>query len=50
MLNTLQFTEDPLARAVRRKLKKLGILEGVPVAYSTEKPHHVKLLPLGMLG
>lgn len=38
--------EDPLARAVRRKLKKLGILEGVPVAYSTEKPHHVKLLPL----
>ncbi|GAA5817604.1 hypothetical protein MFLAVUS_011152 [Mucor flavus] len=38
--------EDPLARTVRRKLKKLGILEGVPVAYSTEKPHHVKLLPL----
>ncbi|CAO3633063.1 unnamed protein product [Mucor hiemalis] len=38
--------EDPLARAVRRKLKKLDILEGVPVAYSTEKPHHVKLLPL----
>lgn len=39
--------EDPLARAVRRKLKKMGILQGVPVAYSTEKPHHVKLLPLG---
>ncbi|KAI9363192.1 ubiquitin-protein ligase molybdopterin-converting factor [Pilaira anomala] len=38
--------EDPLARTVRRKLKKLGILEGIPVAYSTEKPHHVKLLPL----
>ncbi|KAI7878735.1 uncharacterized protein EV154DRAFT_451041 [Mucor mucedo] len=38
--------EDPLARAVRRKLKKMGILHGVPVAYSTEKPHHVKLLPL----
>ncbi|KAG0225531.1 hypothetical protein BGW41_004670 [Actinomortierella wolfii] len=38
--------EDPLARAVRRKLKKLGVESGVTVAYSTEKPHHVKLLPL----
>ncbi|CEP19373.1 hypothetical protein [Parasitella parasitica] len=38
--------EDPLARTVRQRLKKLGILNGVPVAYSTEKPHHVKLLPL----
>ncbi|KAG1117527.1 hypothetical protein G6F42_013412 [Rhizopus arrhizus] len=38
--------EDPLARSVRQRLKKLGILNGVPVAYSTEKPHHVKLLPL----
>ncbi|KAL0076884.1 ubiquitin-protein ligase molybdopterin-converting factor [Phycomyces blakesleeanus] len=38
--------EDPLARTVRRKLKKVGIEHGVPVAYSTEKPHHVKLLPL----
>ncbi|OBZ91476.1 tRNA threonylcarbamoyladenosine dehydratase [Choanephora cucurbitarum] len=38
--------EDPLARSVRQKLKKLGILKGIPVAYSTEKPHHVKLLPL----
>ncbi|KAG0171551.1 hypothetical protein DFQ28_000808 [Apophysomyces sp. BC1034] len=38
--------EDPLARAVRRKLKKMNIDRGVPVAYSTEKPHHVKLLPL----
>ncbi|KAI8391210.1 uncharacterized protein BYT42DRAFT_489889 [Radiomyces spectabilis] len=38
--------EDPLARAVRRKLKKMGVEKGVPVAYSTEKPHHVKLLPL----
>ncbi|CEG78632.1 hypothetical protein RMATCC62417_13209 [Rhizopus microsporus] len=38
--------EDPLARAVRRKLKKLNILSGIKVAYSTEKPHHVKLLPL----
>ncbi|KAI9478435.1 MAG: hypothetical protein EXX96DRAFT_482982 [Benjaminiella poitrasii] len=31
---------------VRQRLKKLGILKGVQVAYSTEKPHHVKLLPL----
>ncbi|KAI7899434.1 uncharacterized protein BX663DRAFT_521735 [Cokeromyces recurvatus] len=38
--------EDPLARAVRQRLKKLGIVKGVQVAYSTEKPHHVKLLPL----
>ncbi|CAO3658805.1 unnamed protein product [Umbelopsis ramanniana] len=38
--------EDPLARSVRRKLKKRGIVSGVPVVYSTEKPHHVKLLPL----
>ncbi|KAF7728889.1 hypothetical protein EC973_005284 [Apophysomyces ossiformis] len=38
--------EDPLARAVRRKLKKMGIEKGLSVAYSTEKPHHVKLLPL----
>ncbi|KAF9161048.1 hypothetical protein DFQ27_002695 [Actinomortierella ambigua] len=38
--------EDPLARAVRRRLKKLGVESGVTVAYSTEKPHHVKLLPL----
>ncbi|CAO3702143.1 unnamed protein product [Rhizopus stolonifer] len=38
--------EDPLARTVRRKLKKLDILSGIQVAYSTEKPSHVKLLPL----
>ncbi|KAI7885992.1 hypothetical protein K492DRAFT_233726 [Lichtheimia hyalospora FSU 10163] len=38
--------EDPLARSVRQKLKKMGIKQGVPVVYSTEKPHHVKLLPL----
>ncbi|ORZ10878.1 hypothetical protein BCR42DRAFT_422246 [Absidia repens] len=38
--------EDPLARTVRRQLKKYNIDYGVPVAYSTEKPHHVKLLPL----
>ena len=28
----------PLARVVRRKLKKLGILRGVQVVYSTEPP------------
>ncbi|KAI8884906.1 hypothetical protein K501DRAFT_332338 [Backusella circina FSU 941] len=38
--------EDPLARSVRKRLKKFNILKGIPVAYSTEKPHHVKLLPL----
>ncbi|KAI9312094.1 hypothetical protein BX666DRAFT_1988721 [Dichotomocladium elegans] len=38
--------EDQLARAVRRKLKKMNIEKGVPVVYSAEKPHHVKLLPL----
>ncbi|KAI9255743.1 hypothetical protein BDA99DRAFT_442280 [Phascolomyces articulosus] len=38
--------EDQLARAVRRKLKKMDIESGVPVVYSAEKPHHVKLLPL----
>ncbi|KAI8984624.1 hypothetical protein BDF20DRAFT_816239 [Mycotypha africana] len=30
-------------------LKKLNILKGVPVAYSTEKPSHVKLLPLARI-
>ncbi|KAF9901143.1 hypothetical protein EC991_006458 [Linnemannia zychae] len=38
--------EDPLARAVRRKIKKMGVDRGIEVVYSTEKPHHVKLLPL----
>ncbi|KAI1300994.1 hypothetical protein EDD11_005893 [Mortierella claussenii] len=38
--------EDPLARAVRRKIKKMGVDTGIQVVYSTEKPHHVKLLPL----
>ncbi|CAG8484727.1 7782_t:CDS:2 [Racocetra persica] len=37
--------EDPLARAVRRRLKKLGVESGIMVAYSTEKPN-IKLLPL----
>jgi len=38
--------EDPLARTVRRNLKKVGIDNGIPVVYSTEKPNHIKLLPL----
>ncbi|KAF9131031.1 hypothetical protein BGW39_002342 [Mortierella sp. 14UC] len=38
--------EDPLARAVRRKIKKMGVDRGIEVVYSTEKPHHIKLLPL----
>ncbi|CAG8482300.1 2796_t:CDS:2 [Paraglomus occultum] len=37
--------EDPLARAVRRRLHKLGIGSGITVVYSTEKPN-IKLLPL----
>lgn len=40
--------EDPLARVVRRKLKKSGILSGIPVVFSAEKPDpkKAKLLPL----
>ncbi|KAG9126193.1 hypothetical protein FRC07_004518 [Ceratobasidium sp. 392] len=38
--------EDPLARAVRRRLRLDGIESGIPVVYSTEKPSDVKLLPL----
>ncbi|KAL8704114.1 MAG: hypothetical protein Q9201_002728 [Fulgogasparrea decipioides] len=40
--------EDPLSRTTRRKLKLLGVSEGVPVVYSTEKPGPGKaqLLPL----
>ncbi|KAJ1910219.1 hypothetical protein IWQ60_010772 [Tieghemiomyces parasiticus] len=38
--------EDPLARSVRRQLKKRGVPSGIPVVYSTEKPGPVKLLPL----
>lgn len=39
-------SEDPLARATRQGLKKVGILSGVPVIYSTEVPGKVELLPL----
>ena len=37
---------DPLARAVRRRLRLLGVHSGIPVVYSTEAPGDVKLLPL----
>ncbi|AQZ12407.1 YHR003C and YKL027W [Zygosaccharomyces parabailii] len=40
--------EDPLARCVRRLLKKRGITTGIPVVFSAEKPdpRKAKLLPL----
>ena len=40
--------EDPLSRATRRRLKLVGVGEGIPVIYSTEKPGPGKasLLPL----
>ncbi|KAG0210912.1 hypothetical protein BGX28_008749 [Mortierella sp. GBA30] len=31
--------EDPLARAVRRRMKKLGVDTGIDVVFSTEKPY-----------
>ncbi|CAL1709992.1 unnamed protein product [Somion occarium] len=37
---------DPLARAVRRRLRLQGVSSGIPVVYSTEVPGDVKLLPL----
>ncbi|KAJ7160066.1 ubiquitin-protein ligase molybdopterin-converting factor, partial [Mycena filopes] len=37
---------DPLARAVRRRLRLLGVSSGIPVVYSTEVPSDVRLLPL----
>lgn len=40
--------EDPLSRVTRRRLRAAGIIEGIPVVYSTEKPGPGKaqLLPL----
>ncbi|MCJ1290416.1 hypothetical protein MMC34_001954 [Xylographa carneopallida] len=40
--------EDPLSRTTRRRLRILGISEGIPVAYSIEKagPGKAELLPL----
>src|SRR3984885_9173853 len=37
---------DPLARSVRRRLRLQGVSGGIPVAYSTEVPGDMKLLPL----
>lgn len=41
-----QTAEDPLSKATRVKLRKLGVYEGIPVIFSTEKPGEAKLLPL----
>ena len=40
--------EDPLSRSTRRRLKTLGVNDGIPVVYSIEKPGPGKatLLPL----
>ena len=40
--------EDPLSRTTRRRLRALGVAEGIPVVYSTEKPGPGKaqLVPL----
>ncbi|KAL8716413.1 MAG: hypothetical protein Q9220_000320 [cf. Caloplaca sp. 1 TL-2023] len=40
--------EDPLSRTTRRRLSLLGVSQGIPVVYSTEKPGPGKaqLLPL----
>ncbi|KAF8001513.1 hypothetical protein HF325_004014 [Metschnikowia pulcherrima] len=44
----LKTEEDPLARAVRIRLTKRGIIENIPVVFSAEKPdpRKAKLLPL----
>ncbi|KAF9926866.1 hypothetical protein FBU30_003626 [Linnemannia zychae] len=34
--------EDPLARVVRRRMKKLGVDGGIDVVYSSEKPYQAK--------
>ncbi|KAF2144073.1 uncharacterized protein K452DRAFT_152440 [Aplosporella prunicola CBS 121167] len=41
-------TEDPLSRSTRRRLRAMGIKDGVPVVFSTEKtaPGKAQLLPL----
>ncbi|KAK7683704.1 hypothetical protein QCA50_013080 [Cerrena zonata] len=46
-ISDISFTVyDPLARAVRRRLRLQGVSSGIPVVYSTEVPGDVKLLPL----
>lgn len=41
-------TDDPLSRSTRRKLRILGVKEGIPVVFSSEKtgPGKAQLLPL----
>ena len=41
-------TDDPLSRATRRKLRMLGVKDGIPVVFSSEKtgPGKAQLLPL----
>ncbi|KAF2277801.1 uncharacterized protein EI97DRAFT_431877 [Westerdykella ornata] len=41
-------TDDPLSKSTRRRLRLLGVKDGIPVVYSTEKPGPGKaeLLPL----
>ncbi|ORY11903.1 hypothetical protein BCR34DRAFT_624581 [Clohesyomyces aquaticus] len=41
-------TDDPLSKATRRRLRALGVKDGIPVVFSTEKPGPGKasLLPL----
>lgn len=42
-----QSFEDPLARAVRRRLRLVSHVTGIPIVYSTEvQKDNVKLLPL----
>ncbi|KAJ1742103.1 hypothetical protein LPJ68_002211 [Coemansia sp. RSA 1086] len=38
--------EDPMSRAVRRRLKSLGVISGIQVVYSAEKPGRVQLVSL----
>lgn len=41
-------TDDPLSRSTRRKLRSLGVKDGIPVVFSSEKtgPGKAQLLPL----
>ena len=41
-------TDDPLSRSTRRRLRMLGVKNGIPVVFSTEKtgPGKAQLLPL----
>lgn len=41
-------TDDPLSKATRRRLRMLGVAQGIPVVFSSEKadPNKAQLLPL----